>query len=66
MAKYRVTTPNPTYSGVTDGVLFVIGEAIVEDEQKRFILVNDYGYACEPVEEVKQGESKKVKPAAQK
>ncbi|MBC9786720.1 hypothetical protein H1S01_19965 [Heliobacterium chlorum] len=60
MAKYRIKTPNVIYNGVTEGVLFQNGEAIVEDERLKNLLTNDYGYTVEVIEE-KTVEDKKPK-----
>ncbi|MBC9786713.1 hypothetical protein H1S01_19930 [Heliobacterium chlorum] len=63
MAKYRIKTPNVIYNGVTEGVLFQNGEAIVEDERLKNLLTNDYGYTVEVIEE-ETVEDKKPKTAA--
>ncbi|WP_379161362.1 hypothetical protein [Paenibacillus sp. sgz5001063] len=44
---YVIKTPNPNYDGTTIGVKFSNGMAVVEDEDLRKILVNDYGYISE-------------------
>ena len=41
---FEVTTPNPVYCGVTDGVAFANGKAIVSDAQKAEELKANYGY----------------------
>ncbi|WP_276913178.1 hypothetical protein [Aneurinibacillus aneurinilyticus] len=41
---YTIKTPNPQYSGITEGVPFVNGVTKVEDEGTRNVLVNNYGY----------------------
>ncbi|MTV51044.1 hypothetical protein GJ688_19285 [Heliobacillus mobilis] len=63
MAKYRIKTPNVIYNGVTEGVLFQNGEAIVEDERLKNLLMSDYGYTVEVIEE-EIVEDKKPKTAA--
>ncbi|MTV51053.1 hypothetical protein GJ688_19330 [Heliobacillus mobilis] len=62
MAKYRIKTPNVIYNGVTEGVLFQNGEAIVEEERLKNLLVNDYGYTVEEIKE-ETAEDKKPKTA---
>ncbi|MFT4413194.1 hypothetical protein ACLM5H_04960 [Fredinandcohnia humi] len=47
MKKFKVTTKNKLYNGITEGVAFVNGEAIVEDEVKVKVLVHNYGYEAE-------------------
>ncbi|MBC9785865.1 hypothetical protein GJ688_12790 [Heliobacillus mobilis] len=51
MAKYRINTPNAIYNGVTEGVLFQNGEAIIEDERLKNLLAKDYGYTVEEIKE---------------
>ncbi|MZP28692.1 hypothetical protein GTO91_03030 [Heliobacterium undosum] len=63
MAKYRIKTPNAIYNGVTEGVLFQNGEAIVEDERLKNLLTNDYGYTAEVIGE-EPAEEKKPKTVA--
>ncbi|MCW2279103.1 hypothetical protein [Heliophilum fasciatum] len=60
MAKYIIKTPSPIYNGVTEGVLFANGEAIVEDGRTKDLLVYDYGYEAT---EIKEAEDKKPKTA---
>ncbi|MBC9785101.1 hypothetical protein H1S01_11340 [Heliobacterium chlorum] len=61
MAKYRITTPNPIFNGVTEGVLFVNGVAIIDDEQKKYLFENDYKYTCEQIEDAEDGKERKPK-----
>lgn len=42
-----IKTPNPNYNGITLGVKFENGAAVIEDENLRRVLVNDYGYLSE-------------------
>lgn len=44
---FVIKTPNPNYDGITLGVKFENGAAVVEDENLRKVLVNDYGYLSE-------------------
>ncbi|AIQ13634.1 hypothetical protein [Paenibacillus durus] len=46
---FVIKTPNPNYDGITLGVKFNNGMAVVEDESLRKILVNDYGYIFEEI-----------------
>ncbi|MFD2702782.1 hypothetical protein ACFSVM_20285 [Paenibacillus shunpengii] len=55
----KIKTPNPNYEGITLGVKFNNGEAVVEDESIAKILVADYGYL---ISETVPEET--VKPAA--
>ncbi|MCG7386881.1 hypothetical protein [Paenibacillus sp. ACRRY] len=50
---FVIKTPNPNYDGVTCGVKFQNGTAVVEDENLRRVLVNDYGYLSEAKPEEK-------------
>ena len=50
MAKYVIRTKNKMYNGVTEGVLFQDGQAIVEDEYLKNLLVTNYGYTAELIE----------------
>jgi hypothetical protein len=60
---FIIKTPNEKYNGITEGVPFVNGQAKVEDEVVRNVLVNNYGYidATEKVEKPKQAEEKAPK-----
>lgn len=60
MAKWLVTTPNPHYDGITEGVKFENGQAVVEDESTMLVLVNDFRYNSEeiPGENESNGEAK--------
>jgi hypothetical protein len=49
VAKYLIKTPNVNYRGVTEGVAFADGKAVVEDEILKNVLVKNYGYAAEEV-----------------
>lgn len=63
MAKWLVSTPNTHYNGVTEGVQFENGQAVVEDDVKMLVLVNDYGYSAEEIpsdEEPKEAKPKKI------
>ncbi|MBC9785509.1 hypothetical protein H1S01_13460 [Heliobacterium chlorum] len=60
MVKYRIRTPNKIYNGVTEGVLFTNGEAIVDDERLKNILTLDYGYQSELIEEPKERKATKA------
>lgn len=62
--KYVIETPNKQYTGVTEGVAFVDGRAIVEDEVLKNVLVNNYGYSARPLDEKKGAE--KVEAAEKK
>lgn len=42
-----IKTPNPNYNGITLGIKFENGAAVIEDENMRRVLVNDYGYFSE-------------------
>ena len=44
MSKYVIRTKNKMYNGVTEGVLFQNGQAVVEDELIKNLLVVNYGY----------------------
>jgi hypothetical protein len=63
---FLIKTPNEKYNGITEGVPFVNGQAKVEDEAVRNVLVNNYGYidATEKVEKPKQAEEKAPKRKA--
>lgn len=63
MAKYRVTTKSRLYNGVTEGVQFTFGEAFVDDERVKDVLVVNYGYT---VEEIEAKEPEAENPAAEK
>ena len=54
MAKYVIRTKSKLYNGVTEGVLFQNGQAIVEDEAIKNLLVVNYGYTAELIEEEKK------------
>ena len=43
--KYKITTPNPQYNGVTEGVPFADGVGHTDDENVKNSLVNNYGYS---------------------
>jgi hypothetical protein len=60
---FLIKTPNEKYEGVTEGVAFVHGQAKVEDEAVRNILVNDYGY-IDATEKPKKAEEKAPKRKA--
>lgn len=51
MSKWRITVPNKNYNGVTEGVAFIQGEALVADEISKNVLVVNYGYSAELVED---------------
>lgn len=53
MAKYIITTPNKNYNGVTDGVAFCEGRAVIEDVIKANELQNNRGYDVEVIEDAK-------------
>lgn len=59
--KWLIKTPNKMYNGITEGVAFVNGQAIVEDEILKNMLVNNYGYVAEEIVEKKE-----EKPAEKK
>lgn len=65
---FVIKTPNPNYDGVTLGVKFENGAAVVEDENLRKVLVNDYGYLSEtkkePEEPIKPAPKSRAKSAA--
>jgi hypothetical protein len=61
---FLIKTPNEKYNGVTEGVPFVNGQAKVEDEAVRNVLVNNYGY-IDATEKVEKPE-KKVEEKAPK
>lgn len=52
--KYKITTPNERYNGVTEGVPFANGVGYTDDEQLKTVLVNDYGYKAEEKEPPKK------------
>lgn len=54
--KFRITVPNKNYCGVTEGVAFANGEAVIEDKILAEVFKVNYGYT---VEELKP---KKVEP----
>ncbi|MBC9786308.1 hypothetical protein H1S01_17760 [Heliobacterium chlorum] len=56
--KYRINTPNKIYNGVTEGVLFANGEAIVENEWLKNLFTRDYGYTAEAIKEESPDEKK--------
>lgn len=67
MMKYVIETPNKRYSGVTEGVAFSGGRAIVEDENIKNILVNDYGYSvAEEIFDDKNEDKSAAKKSAKK
>lgn len=51
VTRWRITVPNKQYNGVTEGVAFVQGEALVSDEILKNVLVVNYGYSAELVED---------------
>lgn len=66
MAKWLITTPNRRYCGVTEGVPFVDGRAVVHDEILKNVLVNNYKYSAELIEEEKVKAAETPAPAAPK
>lgn len=63
---YAIKTPNPNYDGVTFGVKFENGSAVVENENLRNILVNDYGYLFEEVKMPEEPAPEKQAPKPRK
>lgn len=61
---FLIKTPNEKYNGITEGVPFVNGQAKVEDEAVRNVLVNDYGYADVTEKAEKKAEEKAPKRKA--
>ncbi|MNJ77961.1 hypothetical protein D3C77_755840 [compost metagenome] len=59
---YVIKTPNPNYDGVTIGVKFENGTAVVEGENLRNILVKDYGYLSDEVKKPEEPASIKQAP----
>lgn len=59
---YTIKTPNPNYDGITLGVKFENGTAVVEDESLRRVLVNDYGYSSEEKQPPSEVRPKTPKP----
>ena len=57
MAKYLIKTKSKIYNGVTEGVIFKDGQAIVEDEFIKNLLVVNYSYSFEVID--KEGDKKK-------
>ncbi|ACV62977.1 hypothetical protein Dtox_2150 [Desulfofarcimen acetoxidans DSM 771] len=51
MPKYLIITRSWIYNGVTEGVLFQNGRAIVEDEFIKNLLVVNYGYIAELIKD---------------
>lgn len=65
--KYIVKTPNPNYNGVTEGVAFANGEAIVEDEIIMNVLKTNYHYSVlELIEKEKEKAPVKSKSTEKK
>ena len=60
MAKYVIHTKSKMYNGVTEEVLFQNGQAVVEDEYLKNLLVVNYGYTAELIEDA-DDKKKKVK-----
>lgn len=58
---WRITTPNKNYCGVTEGVAFVNGEAVVDSEVLKNVLVQNYGYHAEELKD--KGTAKKDETA---
>ena len=54
MAKYVIRTKNKMYNGVTEGVLFQNGQAVVTDEYIKNLLTINYGYTAVNIEEEKK------------
>ena len=54
MAKYVIRTKNKLYNGVTEGVLFQNGQAVVTDEYIKNLLTVNYGYTAEIIEDEKK------------
>lgn len=48
--KFTIQTPNPSFTGYRDGILFGNGKAVVEDETVARNFVNVRGYRCPQVE----------------
>lgn len=49
---YEVTTPgNMNYCGVTEGVGFANGKALVADKATADMLAHDYGYSVKAIKE---------------
>jgi hypothetical protein len=58
---YEVTTPgNMNYCGVTEGVGFANGKALVVDKATAEMLAHDYGYSIKAIKE-KAGKEKPEK-----
>jgi hypothetical protein len=56
--KYKVTVPNHNYSGVTEGVAFANGQAVIEDEILANVLKVNYGYTVEEIQEAEKPKAK--------
>ena len=54
MAKYVIRTKSKLYNGVTEGVLFQNGQAVVDDEYIKNLLTVNYGYTAEIIEDEKK------------
>ena len=54
MAKFLIKTKSKIYNGITKGIVFTNGQAIVEDEAIKNLLVVNYGYTTELIEEEKK------------
>ncbi|ACV63889.1 hypothetical protein Dtox_3144 [Desulfofarcimen acetoxidans DSM 771] len=54
MARFLIKTKSKLYNGVTEGVLFKNGQAVVEDEFIKNLLVVNYGYTIEIIEDDKK------------
>ena len=51
MPKYVIRTKSKLYNGVTEGVLFQNGQAVVTDEYIKNLLTVNYGYTAEIIED---------------
>ena len=51
MANFLIKTKSEIYNGITEGIVFTDGQAIVEDEGIKNLLVVNYGYTAELIED---------------
>jgi hypothetical protein len=51
MAKFSIKTKSKIYSGITEGIVFTDGQAIIEDETIKSLSVVNYGYTAELIED---------------
>ena len=61
MPKFLIVTKSKIYNGVTEGVIFNNGKAIVEDEFIKNLLMVNYGYTVESIEDEADDTKKKAK-----